>query len=428
MIMTQAIFGVNVAVFLAMTLSIGPSMLSGPTGQELVNWGANYGPYTVSGQWWRLLTCVFVHGSLLHIAFNMWCLWDLGRLAESIYGRWTFTVVYLLCGISSSLLSLAWHFPVPVPSVGASGAIFGIAGALLASFYLGEFSLPRAAVMGTMRSVAVFVGYNLFFGAVMGHIDNAAHIGGLVLGLLLGAMIAKFAPSHDAVLQRVGIMLVGAVIIGGSILYLKESRGYVTHINNGVSFLGEGKTDEAIVELKKVVAQRPNFAAGHEALARAYISKRDYPDAAVEMKRVIALDPHNERAYDGLGLIYLQENQLPLAQDTFAQMIKVNPNNPDGHSGLASALSEQRKDREALEEFKRAAAIDGDYQGIYYNIGVEEARLGLLDDAIASLVKQRQYADDQENEKLLADVYTGKGMLKEAAEAKQKAQQLEGQK
>ena len=90
-----------------------------------------------------------------------------------------------------------------------------------------------------MRSVAVFVGYNLFFGAVMGHIDNAAHIGGLLMGLLLAAMIARFAPSPDAILHRAGIMLVGAAIIAGSMLGLEESRGYVAHINNGVNFLGE---------------------------------------------------------------------------------------------------------------------------------------------------------------------------------------------
>src|SRR5208282_1897650 len=166
MAVTQAIFGINVAVFIAMALA-GVSMFDNPAGQDLVHWGANYGPYTISGQWWRLLTCVFIHGGLLHIAFNMWCLWDLGRLAESVYGHWTFAAVYLIAGLASSLASLIWHASNPVPSVGASGAIFGIAGALIASFYLGEFSLPRAAVSGMLRSVAMFVGYNLFFGAVI---------------------------------------------------------------------------------------------------------------------------------------------------------------------------------------------------------------------------------------------------------------------
>src|SRR6266849_6572430 len=135
MVVTQAIFGINVAVFIAMTMA-GVSMLDNPAGPDLVRWGANFGPLTVSGQWWRLLTCVFIHGGLLHIAFNMWCLWDLGRLAESVYGHWTFAVVYLVTGLASSLTSVAWH-PAGL-SVGASGAIFGIAGALIASLLSGR--------------------------------------------------------------------------------------------------------------------------------------------------------------------------------------------------------------------------------------------------------------------------------------------------
>src|SRR6202167_5744420 len=158
MVVTQAIFGINVAVFIAMALA-GVSMLDNPSGQDLVHWGANFGPLTVSGQWWRLLTCVFVHGGLLHIAFNMWCLWNLGQLCESLYGRWTYAAIYLICGLGASLASAAWH-PY-IPSVGASGAIFGLAGALITALKLGEFSVPRAALSGTLRSLGAFVVYNL---------------------------------------------------------------------------------------------------------------------------------------------------------------------------------------------------------------------------------------------------------------------------
>ena len=151
MVVTQAFFGINVAVFLAMALA-GVSIME-PTWQELVQWQANFAPLTVSGQWWRLLTCVCVHIGIIHIGFNMWCLWDLGRLAESLYGHWTFGSVYLITGVAASVTSAAWH-PTGL-SAGASGALFGIAGALIASFYLGEFSLPRAAVAGTLRSVVM---------------------------------------------------------------------------------------------------------------------------------------------------------------------------------------------------------------------------------------------------------------------------------
>jgi len=426
MAVTQVIFGINVAVFLGMVLALGPSMLTSPAGQELVHWGANFGPYTVSGQWWRLLTCLFVHGSLLHIAFNMWCLWDLGRLAESLYGQWTFAVVYLLCGLSASVGSILWN--PGVLSVGASGAIFGIAGALMASFYLGEFSLPRVAISGVLRSVVVFVGFNLFLGGVLARVDNAAHIGGLVMGLILGALIARIAPAHDDLPRRIAVLVCGAAIVAGGVLWLEHSRSYMAHAQKGVQFLDEGEADDAIAELRKTVSQRPDFAAGHDALARAYIAKHDYDNAVVEMKRVIALRPRDESARYWLGLIYLEQKQPARAEEAFSQLLKINPGSAHGHAGLASAFSEQRRDTEALAEYKRATAIESDYPGVNYNIGLEEARLKHYDDAIASLLKQREIGDDHDNEGLLADLYEGKGRLKEAADARQRAEQLAAKK
>jgi len=125
---TQAIVGINVAVFVAMALA-GVSFLD-PTTADVRLWGGNYGPLTIGGQWWRLLSCVFVHIGIIHIALNMWCLWGLGRIAEAIYDHWTFGAVYLITGVSASVASLAWN-PART-SAGASGAIFGIAGALIA--------------------------------------------------------------------------------------------------------------------------------------------------------------------------------------------------------------------------------------------------------------------------------------------------------
>lgn len=210
---TQIIFGINAAVFLGMALAGSTVMEFSP--QETIRWGANWGPLTLSGEWWRLFTCVFVHGGIIHIAFNMWCLWNLGALAESLYGLWTYAAIYLICGVGSSLTSVAWH--PSGPSVGASGAIFGLAGALLAAFKLGEFSVPRAALSGTLRSLGAFVFYNLVFGAAMPGIDNAAHIGGLITGLIVGAIIALIAPLREQAPRRIGIFLVMTVaLVGGA--------------------------------------------------------------------------------------------------------------------------------------------------------------------------------------------------------------------
>src|SRR6202161_1532740 len=188
--LTQIIFGMNVAVFLGMALAASTVMDFSP--QETIRWGANWGPLTLSGEWWRWLKCVFVHGGIIHIAFNMWCLWNLGALAESLYGRWTYAAIYLICGVGASLTSVAWH-PY-TPSVGASGAIFGLAGALITALKLGEFSVPRSALSGTLKSLGAFVVYNLIFGAIIPGVDNTAHIGGLITGLIVGALIALIAP------------------------------------------------------------------------------------------------------------------------------------------------------------------------------------------------------------------------------------------
>src|SRR5271154_3857792 len=209
--LTHIIFGINAAVFLGMALSA--STIMDFPGAELVRWGGNLGALTISGEWWRLLTNVFVHGGVIHIAFNMWCLWNLGQLCESLYGRWTYACIYLICGVGASLASAGWH-PY-VPSVGASGAIFGLAGALLAAFKLGEFSVPRAALSGTLRSLGAFVVYNLIFGFALPGIDNAAHIGGLITGLIVGALIALIAPHEGQAPRRAAIFLAVVLALVG---------------------------------------------------------------------------------------------------------------------------------------------------------------------------------------------------------------------
>lgn len=177
-------------VFVGMLLS-GAS-ITAPRNIDLWRWGANFGIYTVRGQWWRLFTSAFVHIGLLHLLFNMWCLWQIGRLAESIYGRIRYLSIYLICVAFSGVTSIAWR-PHSI-SAGASGAIFGIAGALLATFYLRKLPLPPEAIKPVLRNLATFAIINLAFGALVPGIDNAAHVGGLCCGLVIGAILPKRKP------------------------------------------------------------------------------------------------------------------------------------------------------------------------------------------------------------------------------------------
>lgn len=417
MMVTQGFFGINLAVFAGMALS---GIAMDPTPRQLIDWGANYGPLTLGGQEWRLLTSMFLHGGLFHIFFNMWCLWDLGALCESLYGHTTFAAVYLISGIGASLASVWWH--PAVPSVGASGAIFGIVGALIASYYLGEFSMPRFAVKGHLRSVLVFAGYALIFGAMSGRTDNAAHIGGLITGLVFGALIARVAPEREPFRRGAMILLVGLIVFGSG-AWLYWSRSYLVHASRGEELLDENKTDEAIAEMQRSIQQRPDYLPAHFALAHAYFEKQQFAEAEAELKHVLELQPAYEPARYELGMALLNRKKTQEAKSAFAQCITLDPG--DGHYGMGMALAEEGNDQAAVEEYQQALQLDPDASAIDYRLGVSQARLKNYDEAIAAFRKQQEHSgDDYDTELALANAYRAKGMQAEADTALQKAEKL----
>ena len=208
---TTTLVGMNVAVYVAMALT-GVSPLA-PTIPQLLKWGANWGPLSLGAEPWRILASNYVHAGIIHIALNMWCLWNLGFLAERVFDPWMYVLTYTFCGLAGSLASLWWH-PIAV-GVGASGAIFGLAGALIAALYLGHLPISKQAIQGTLKSLLIFAGYNLFFGATIPGIDNSAHIGGLLTGLALGAVLAKHLTAPPEVRDgwRRGVFVVAAVVL-----------------------------------------------------------------------------------------------------------------------------------------------------------------------------------------------------------------------
>jgi rhomboid protease GluP len=416
--LTQVIFGANIAVFLATALASGSAI--NISGEVNFHYGANFGPYTLSGEWWRLLTYMFLHGGAMHIFFNMWCLWDLGRLCESLYGRWTFAAVYLITGVAGGLASIAWN--PKVLSVGASGAIFGLAGALIASFYLGEFSLPRVAISGTLRSLVIFAVFNLGFGQLFGGIDNACHIGGLVSGLILGALIARLAPQPDVPLRRATVLGVVALALLAAGLGVRQWRGGPMRMARAFQ---ETKGDP-VARLQAVIKQQPNLVDAHFALAQTYLAREQFPEAEAEFKRVIQLQPGNLDARFDLGLVYLTEKRLEDARSAFMQILTQDPNSAEGHYGLGLVLAARQNYSAAIEELKKAAP-DTHVSGVYFEMGNSYAKLNRYDDAIAAYLNEKQKTGDSADiENALADTYQAKGMLKESQEARDLAQQLRG--
>ena len=150
----------------------------------LVRFGAKYGPLIDLGQWWRFLTPIFLHGSLLHIGMNSWVLMDLGPAVEALYGRQKYLVLYVLAGIAGNLVSYWWS-PLTV-SIGASGAIVGLIGAMITYGYRN-----RGRIADANRSMFVrWAIYVLAFGFIMPAVDNAAHIGGLLAGMGFGLVVS----------------------------------------------------------------------------------------------------------------------------------------------------------------------------------------------------------------------------------------------
>jgi membrane associated rhomboid family serine protease/cytochrome c-type biogenesis protein CcmH/NrfG len=420
--LTHILFGANVMVFIAMVLASGPSLDF--TGQVMVHFGANYGPYTLSGQWWRLVTYMFLHGGLMHIGFNMWCLWDLGALCESLYGRWTFAAIYFITGIGAGVASVGWN--PTVLSLGASGAIFGLAGALIASFYLGEFSLPSVAIRGTLTSLLVFVGFNVvfgLFGSMFMGIDNAAHAGGLVVGLILGALIARFAPQQGSA-RRAGVLALGALMVAGAVLGVAQWRGGPMRAARAFAALSESGGDR-IAQLQAIVHQQPNLPQAHFSLAQAYLTQGRLPEAETEFKRVLELQPRDANARFDLGMVYLNEKQPEEATAAFTQMLAQNADDADAHLGMGMALAAEGKHQAAIADYKTAADLGPQASGVYYEMGRSYAQLKMYDEAIAAyLTEKEKDGDDADLEAALAEAYQAKGMTKQAQEALNKAAEL----
>jgi rhomboid protease GluP len=228
---------------------------SSPKLDQLMYWGAdNAGSVLIQGQWWRIVTAMFVHVGILHLATNMWCLWNLGLLAEPLLGSAGVLTVYILTGAAGNLLSTLYNWrhdytawvlyqaewanhhiagavldPTAVfpAGAGASGAVFGIAGALIILLKSHLLPVPPLELHKLRRSVIYFaainlvIGFTISLGVVERHtgisIDNSAHLGGVLCGLLFAApMVPRIGASRELFLFRLRaatVMVVGILVL-----------------------------------------------------------------------------------------------------------------------------------------------------------------------------------------------------------------------
>jgi len=358
----------------------------------LMKLGANSGVEVFAGQWWRLFTSVFLHGNFLHIATNMWALFNLGLLAEILYGRRNYVWLFLVCGLGGSVASVWWH--PAIVGVGASGAIFGIAGALLPALKFQKNPRIAQALRGALGSIVIFVFVNLAIGAGVAVIDNAAHVGGLITGIVVGALLPSYTVEEERKKtgQAVAVFVAAFALLAWGALYARKKYEPMLPRIEAENFARAGKTNEAMASYQKALKQNPRdeglaleygkylealkkypeeielvkqLSADHPqdarylaALCGAYLKNKQAEQAIAPCQRAVEIDPKNEAYLFTLGSVYLDSQRSADAVATFRKAYELKPDGFGENFFLGLALLQDGQKPEAAQRLKRAVELN----------------------------------------------------------------------
>lgn len=225
------LLGLNILVF-AIAVLAGVHWLQ-PQSPDLLAWGGNLASYTLTGESWRLFTSMFLHVGIIHLALNMYMLAGLGPYVEEAFGKLRFLLLYLISGLSGSIASALWHgwhridnssvnaagqllqsshLLMPI-SVGASGALMGISGAFLGRILISGMNLQERHAIGMRGPLVQTIAINLMIGFLIPGIDDAAHIGGLIGGFVLGVIFTIFNFPYSRTKRAVAALAVSAAAV-----------------------------------------------------------------------------------------------------------------------------------------------------------------------------------------------------------------------
>lgn len=318
-LVTRAIIAIDVLIFLAMGLS-GISWTE-PGYLDLVRWGADFSPLTLSGQWWRLLTSTFIHIGIVHIALNMWCLWSLGPVLERLMGWRAFLLTYIVSGLAGSEASLFWR-----PwggGAGASGAIFGVAGAFFSFLLLKKAPISPEFAKKRLKSVAIFIFYNLFLGAAALRVNNAAHIGGLIAGIILGAVLpcvlsrseesrASSVPSlgdspgeQSQIHRPVAVGFVSVLVLVGTAWAIAKHNSSIAEYGKAVSLIQENNAEGAIPHLQSAILKDPKNVIALEMLGILLLDRNNPAEAWIPLRRAVDFDKNDLALRHNLALAFI---------------------------------------------------------------------------------------------------------------------------
>ena len=403
---TAAIVGINLAVYAACAVMSVVTGLGSPMdfdSRMLLRIGADYGPLALDGEWWRLFTSMWLHGGLIHVAANMYGLWGFGRITERIYGRGRYLVLYLVTGLASSLASVAWHSE-PTVSVGASGAIFGVVGALVWPFYRKRLQLPHAVMSAMLRNIGTVIVINLIIGASIPVIDNAAHVGGLIAGLLLGAVFVELAvkgADQESTLWKVAA--VSAIVLFTGFTATRQLRYPELLSRASLYALANGNRNLALERAQQAVKLRPKDPLSHVALGEVYLHQSKFADAAKEYEIAHQLAPDDADISARLGSAYAASANWQAAEPILRQAVNTDPKDADALTDLGVTLAATNRPDEGVDYIRKALQIEPKLARAQFALGTILNGQGKYGEALPALREAARLApDDPDYKKTLA--------------------------
>ena len=413
-VLVIAFLALNVVIFLLEVLTGGSTNTL-----NLIRFGAQYGPSVEAREYWRFITAAFLHIGILHVLVNGFCLWELGRPLERLYGSAQFGFTYLLSGAGSSLVSFFAHeFVAPqTVSAGASGAIFGVAGALAVAGRRFEHLVPEnfGKIFGV--GVAPFIALNLYYGFTHPGIDNFAHLGGVAAGLLCGLVLKPQAQTRrDAWTAASGFVIL--VLIAFGIQYRavrnydralrtaarmldanrlpeaeEELSGILTRgaldprvrVLEGTLKSRQGRTQEGIREIHEALRVSPAFAPAYRALAAIYVAQGNPAAAASQYRSAIRLDPTDAATHLSLAEVSILQQEYDEATGEFRTALQLDPRLAAAHYGLGVVATLQQQPDTAGEEFRAALKINPRFTAARHALAALALKQGHHDEAIKEL-------------------------------------------
>lgn len=307
--------GVQIIMFFLMEASGGST-----NSQTLIKWGAKVNYLIANGEWWRLITPIFLHIGFLHLAMNSIALYYVGPLIERIFGNSRFFIIYLFAGFSGAFASFLYS---PSLSAGASGAIFGCFGALL--YFAWQFPKLFFRVMGW--NVIIIIIINLIFGFTIQGIDNAGHIGGLAGGFLATAIV--HFPKKKSWKIQLSTLLITLLLVGLGISYSsspkvlhKRDQSALIMANN---YINEEKYNQAKEVLDTIESK--NNEDYYFLLSYIQLKKKELVEAEKNLQKTIKLNPHFHEAYYNLAVVSLYNKKLEEAREYLQKALELDKDN-----------------------------------------------------------------------------------------------------